>query len=80
MLTAEGFQADSRIQCTATPQGQALIIKFYKSASASSDRYRIGAALFTLSRTRSGIVTRLQALSPAIDHSPRSGRLFRRLG
>jgi uncharacterized protein DUF5991 len=80
MLTAQGFQTDRRIQCTATPQGTGLIVKFYKSASPAGDGYRIGTALFTLSRTSAGIVTRLQALGPASDASPRSGRLFRRIG
>ena len=80
LLRAEGYQTNVRMQCTRTPQGNSLIVKFYRFASpARGSRYRMGAALFTLSRTRGTIVTRLQALRPASDASPRSGRLFRRL-
>lgn len=81
MVRAEGYQTNLRLQCTATPQGKALIVKFYRfAAPAGGYQYRMGAPLFTLTRTRTGIVTRLQALGPASDASPRSGRLFRRIG
>lgn len=81
MLNAEGFQTDEHIRCTATPQGNALVVKFYGLAAQSRGAtYRRGTPLFTLMRTPAGLVTRLQASGPTSDAGPRRGRLFRRIG
>ena len=77
-LRGEGFQLNEQMQCTATPQGKSVIIKFYKFAANGRGRYRMAAPLFTMTRTGSGIVTRLQALQPSSAATPHSGRLFRR--
>lgn len=77
-ITAEGYQTNKRMQCTATPERNSVVIKYYRFRPApGGDRYRPGAKLFTMSRTTRGLVTQLQALQPASDATPRSGRLFR---
>lgn len=78
MLTGEGYQLNVQMQCTATPQGKSVIIKFYKFGANAPGRYAMAAPLFTMSRTESGIVTRLQALQPSSTATPHTGHLFRR--
>ena len=81
LLDAQGYQTNRRIQCTATPQGNSVIIKFYKFGPDNiGGGYPVGAQLLTLTRNGNAIVTRLQALSPASDATPRTGRLFRQIG
>lgn len=81
-LNAEGLQTNKRIQCTVTPRGNAAIVKFYKYGPDNmfGDGYRPGQPLFTLTRTRGGIATALQGLSASSRTTPRSGKLFRRVG
>lgn len=79
-LKGEGFQTYEQMQCTATPQGEAVIIKFYKFGATARGRYAMGAPLFTINRTEGGLITRLQALQPSSRATPNVGRLFRRIG
>jgi len=79
-LNAEGFQTYEQMKCTATPEGESVIIKFYKFGANAPGRYRLGAPLFTMTRSGGGIVTRLQQMRPSSDASPGSGTLFRRAG
>lgn len=80
MVSAEGYQTYERMQCTATPEMNALVIKFYKFGPDASGRYTLGTPLFTMTRTPGGLVTRLQAMSPSSNATPRAGRLFRQVG
>lgn len=82
-LNSAGFQTHTRMLCTATPSGTSIVIKFYKFGPDDvRDRtaMAIGAPLLTLHRDPSGIATQLQGLNPASDATPRSGRLFRKVG
>lgn len=79
-INAEGYQTYKQMQCTATPEMNALVIKFYKFNADSTGRYTLGTPLFRMTRTPGGLVTRLQAMQPSSDATPRSGRLFRRVG
>jgi hypothetical protein len=82
LLRGEGYQTNRQMQCTATPQGNSVIIKFYKFGpdNMGGGGYALGAPLFTMTRAGGGIVTQLQALSPSSDATPRRGRLFRPTG
>jgi hypothetical protein len=79
-VNAEGYQTYEQMKCTATPEGESVIIKFYKFGANAPGRYRVGAPLFTMTRTGSGLMTRLQGMRPSSDASPSSGMLFRRAG
>ncbi|MEP9400449.1 DUF5991 domain-containing protein [Sphingomonas silueang] len=80
-LNGQGFQTNTRILCTATPQGDSVVIKFYKFGPDNMfGNYRIGSTLLTMTRTPGGIVTRLAAMGPSSDATPRTGKLFRRVG
>lgn len=81
-LNIAGFQTYERYRCTATPQLNQLVIKFYGPAPGGNgrDRYRLGTSMFTLTKTGTGLSTRLQAMAPASDRTPRIGRLFHRVG
>ena len=78
MVHAEGYQTYEQLKCTATPQMDSLIIKYYKFGPNAPGRYAMGAPLFTMTRTPHGLITRLQALRPAVRSTPQTGRLFRR--
>jgi len=79
MLSSEGYQTFEKLQCTATPQGRSLVIKFYRMGPDSRPAgYARGQALFTLTMGPRGITTQLQALHPTANSTPRRGRLFRR--
>lgn len=76
-LNASGFQTNTRMQCTATPTGSSLVIKFYKFGPDDvRGRHTRGERLLTLTRDASGVVTQLEGLQPASDSTPRRGRLF----
>lgn len=77
LLTGEGYQLDERLKCTATPEIDSVVIKFFTLRGPYV--YPQGAKLFTMTRTNRGIVTRLQALHPNSDATPIVGRLFRPL-
>ncbi len=77
-VNIEGYQRFEQLKCTATPEGEKVIIKLYKFRPGDSGRYPSGTPLFTMMRTEGGIMTQLQALDPSSDNSPRSGRLFHR--
>lgn len=79
-LDAQGFQTNTRMQCTATPQGPAVVIKFYKFGTDNLRvRRAMGERLLTLRPDGSGgITTQLEGLRPASDGTPRSGRLFQK--
>jgi len=80
-LTGQGFQTNRRIQCTVTPRANSIIVKFYKFGTGNiGGRYPSGAQLFTLTRTRNGIVTSLHGLGASNRTTPHSGVLFRRAG
>jgi|GEM_PF-4871170 len=77
-LNGDGYQTHRRIICTATPEGQSLVIKFYQFAPGNAlGRHQVGQRLFTLTRAPEGVVTRLEGLAPAVDNMPRSGMLFK---
>lgn len=77
-LNGDGYQTHRRIICTATPEGQSLVIKFYKfGAENALGRHQVGERLFTLTRGPEGLMTRLEGLGRAVDNMPRSGMLFR---
>lgn len=79
-LNGQGFQTNTRILCTATPQGNSVIVKFYKFGPDNMfGSYRIGAPLFTLTRGPGGLTTRLAALIKSSDSTPSVGRLFRKV-
>lgn len=80
LLRAEGYQTDEQIKCTATPEGESVIIKYYAFRPNPRYRYPSGTPLFRIARTERGLVTRLQAYRPTSDASPATGRLFRRAG
>lgn len=81
LLRGTGYQTNREIRCTATPQSNAVVIKFYKFGPDNiGGRYALGTPLFTMTRARAGIVTQLQALNPSSDRTPRRGRLFKRIG
>lgn len=78
-VSIEGFQRYETMKCTATPQMNQLIIKFYRfdaDNTARGGRYALGTELFTMTRTVNGLTTRLQAMGASSDASPRTGRLF----
>lgn len=75
LLTGEGFQLYERLQCTATPEMDSVVIKYYNFRNAGP--YAMGAPLFRMTRTNHGLVTRLQALRPGSDLTRTTGRLFR---
>lgn len=78
-ISIEGFQRYETMKCTATPQMNQLIIKFYRfdaDNTARGGRYALGTQLFTMTRTGNGLTTRLQAMGPSSDTTPRTGRLF----
>ena len=81
-LNAQGFQTNMRMQCTATPQGGAVVIKFYRyGADNLRGKHAMGERLMTLRPDGAGgITTQLETLQPASDATTRSGRLFRKLG
>lgn len=81
-LNGEGLQTNKQIQCTVTPRGAAIIVKFYRYGPDNmfNDGYRPGQALFTLTRTPRGLSTALQGLSASSRTTPRTGKLFRRVG
>ena len=80
-LNGQGFQTNKRIQCTVTPRGNSVIVKFYKYGPDNmfNQGYRPGQALFTLTRTRFGVTTSLQGLTASNRSTPRRGKLFRRV-
>jgi hypothetical protein len=78
-LNGQGYQTYRRLQCTATPQGNSVIVTFYRFGPDNiGGSYPVGAPLFTMTRTPDGIVTQLQALRASSDMTPQTGRLFRR--
>lgn len=79
-LEAQGFQTNTRMQCTATPQGAAVVIKFYRfGADNIRGRHTMGERLLTLQPDGAGgIRTQLEGLRPASDATARSGRLFQK--
>lgn len=81
-LYAQGFQTNTRMQCTATPQGSSVVVKFYKfGADNQRAPHTMGERLFTLTRDGGGgIRTQLEGLQPASDTTTRTGRLFQKLG
>ncbi|RZL63506.1 MAG: hypothetical protein EOP81_12300 [Variovorax sp.] len=80
-LKAQGFQTNMQMQCTATPQGSAVVVKFYKFGQDNGrGRHTMGERLLTLRPDASGgITTNLEGLKPASDATARNGRLFRKL-
>lgn len=81
VLEAQGFQTNTRIQCTATPQGVSVIIKFYKFGPDNvGGRYTLGERLFTLTRDGGGgLTTQLEGLTPSSDATVRKGRFFKKV-
>ncbi|HXH16422.1 MAG TPA: DUF5991 domain-containing protein [Sphingomonas sp.] len=79
-LDAEGFQTDRHWKCTATPELGSVIIKLYKLRPTDPGRGVSGARLFRMTPGANGLVTRLEGYDPTSDTTPRSGRLFRRVG
>lgn len=77
IVTGSGFQLNDQFKCTATPQEESVIIKFYHFGSNATARYPSGTPMFTMTRTNSGLVTQLQALQPTSRTTPFRGRLFR---
>lgn len=78
-VTIEGYQRYETIKCTATPQMNQLIIKFYRfdaDTVSRAGRYALGTPLFTMTRTGAGLTTRLQAMGASGESTPRIGRLF----
>lgn len=77
-LNGQGFQTNKRIQCTVTPRGNTIIVKFYRFGPDNmfNDGYTRGQALFTLTRTGRGLTTTLQGLRASNRGTPRVGRLF----
>lgn len=79
-LSAEGYQTDEEIACTATTQGTSLIVKFDSAVnSARPARYAPGVALLTLTRGGGALTTQLQALKDSRNVA-RKGLLFRPAG
>jgi hypothetical protein len=78
-LNSEGFQTYEQIKCTATPEPGSVIIKLYKFRPSDPGRGPSGTRLFRMTRTGSGIVTTLEAMTPASDATPTRGRLFHRV-
>lgn len=78
IVNIEGYQRYEQLKCTATPEGEKVIVKLYKFRDSDQGRYPSGTPLFTLIRTENGIMTQLQALDPSSDRTPRAGRLFHR--
>lgn len=75
----EGYQRYEQFKCTATPEGEKLIIKMFKLRPSDPGRAPLGTPMFTLIRTAGGgLVTQLQALTPSGDNTPSGGRFFRR--
>jgi hypothetical protein len=79
-LDAEGYQTDRHWKCTATPEMGTVIIKLFKLRPTDPGRGVSGTRLFRIARGENGLTTRLEAYGPTSDISPRSGRLFRRVG
>lgn len=75
-LTAEGYQRYEQMACTAMPQMNSLVIKFY-SSDGGRERYRLGAPLFTMTRNGRAITTQLRAMTDS-NGAARRGVLFRR--
>lgn len=76
-LDASGFQTNTRMQCTATPTGPSVVVKFYRFGPDDvRGRHATGDRLLTLTREGSGLVTQLEGLQPASDRTARRGRLF----
>lgn len=69
-LTAEGFQSNEDIRCTATPTANGVRIAFKGYADGGTTnqygvaQYKPGATLFTLTRGKRGIVTTWGAYEP----------------
>lgn len=69
-LTAQGFQTNQDIRCTATPVRGGVRIAFKSFADGRIENeygtilYRPGAPLFTLTRGRTGIITTWGTLRP----------------
>ncbi|WP_294261285.1 DUF5991 domain-containing protein [uncultured Sphingomonas sp.] len=69
-LTAEGFQSNEDIRCTATPTANGLRIAFKGYADGGTTnqygvaQYKPGATLFTLTRGKRGVVTTWGAYEP----------------
>lgn len=80
-LNGQGLQTNRRIQCTAVPGGNTLVVKFRRFGAENfpGDSWSAGQSLFTLSRGKRGITTALQALTPSNRNTPRGGMLFRRV-
>jgi hypothetical protein len=79
-LDAEGYQTDRHFKCTATPEMGTVIIKLFKLRPTDPGRGVSGTRLFRITRGENGLVTRMEDYGPTSDMSPRSGRLFRRVG
>lgn len=79
-LDAEGYQTDRHWKCTATPEMGTVIIKLFKLRPTDPGRGVSGTRLFRITRGENGLVTRMEDYGPTSDMSPRSGRLFRRVG
>lgn len=79
-LTAQGFQTNEDIRCTATPVRGGVRIAFERFADGKVAnaygviRYRPGAALFTLTRGRRSLVTTWGTLRP--EGVKRAGHYF----
>ncbi|QNE32356.1 hypothetical protein F1C10_10635 [Sphingomonas sp. NBWT7] len=79
-LSAEGYQTFEELKCTATPEMESVIIKLYKFRPTDAGRGPSGTRLFRIVRTENGLMTRLESYDATSDATPRSGRLFRRVG
>lgn len=79
-LDAEGYQTDRHWKCTATPEMGTVIIKLFKLRPTDPGRGVSGTRLFRIARGENGLTTRLEAYDATSDMSPRSGRLFSRVG
>ena len=82
-LLTEGVQTYVRVRCRTVRQGDALAVLFrsYDDRDGANGlgprQYRPGTALFTLTPTNRGLVTRWQGYERA-PKGPRAGRYFRR--
>ncbi|MGA0608183.1 DUF5991 domain-containing protein [Phenylobacterium sp. VNQ135] len=85
-LTAEGYQTNTQIRCTAVPNGDRLVVNFVSFGDGSVANqygvklYQPGQPLFTLSRKGATLVTTWQGYKPNMDGNMKPGGYFKKTG